>query len=85
MKRLTARFGRLVTASFFVMAAGIFIFFISIPLYIKYGIDLDIIGFIIFTVGLALGIIPAGDFGGATPVPAVRTTLYSGSGYSVRA
>ena len=54
MKRLVERFGRLLTASFFVMAIGIVVFLLSIPLYANFGIDTDIIGFIIFCSGLAL-------------------------------
>jgi hypothetical protein len=57
MKSLTVKFGRLITASFVVMASGILLFIISIPLYIHSGIDLDIFGFIIFTIGLAIGVI----------------------------
>jgi hypothetical protein len=48
------RFGKLITASFVVMAVGVIVFIISIPLYIEFGIDLDIIGFTIFTIGLAI-------------------------------
>jgi hypothetical protein len=54
MKRLTARFGKLITASFVAMAAGVFVFIVSIPLYIEFGVDLDVIGFTIFTIGLAV-------------------------------
>ena len=57
MKKLIARFGKLITASFFVMAIGIIVFLLTIPLYSNFGIDTDIIGFTIFTAGLALCII----------------------------
>jgi hypothetical protein len=54
MKTLVAKFGKLITASFFVMAIGIAVFLLSIPLYANFNIDTDIIGFIIFTIGLAI-------------------------------
>jgi hypothetical protein len=57
MKKSVARFGKLTTASFFVMVLGIVVFLISIPLYANYGIDTDIIGFLIFSLGLAICII----------------------------
>ena len=57
MKRLVARFGKLITASFIVMAIGIVVFLLTIPLYANFGIDTDIIGLIIFTIGLAIFII----------------------------
>ena len=57
MKRLVDRFGKLITASFFVMAIGIVVFLLTIPLYANFGIDTDIIGLIIFTIGLAIFII----------------------------
>jgi len=57
MNRLVQRFGKLITASFFVMAIGIVVFLLSLPLYIYFGIDTDIIGFLIFTTGLAICII----------------------------
>jgi uncharacterized RDD family membrane protein YckC len=57
MKRLVARFGKLITASFIVMAIGIVVFLLVIPLYAYFEIDTDIIGLIIFTTGLAICII----------------------------
>jgi hypothetical protein len=54
MKRLVARFGKLITASFIVMAIGIVVFLLVIPLYAYFEIDTDIIGLIIFTTGLAI-------------------------------
>ena len=57
MKRLVGRFGKLITASFFVMAIGIIVFLLTIPLYANFGIDTDIIGLVIFTVGLAICVI----------------------------
>ena len=57
MKRLVERFGKLITASFFVMVIGIVVFLLTIPLYANFGIDTDIFGFIIFTIGLAVCII----------------------------
>lgn len=67
MKRLVNRFDNLITASFVVMTIGIIVFLISIPLYANFGIDTDIIGFTIFTIGLAiyiLGIIRRKDLHG---------------------
>lgn len=57
MKRLVERFGKLVTASFFIMAIGIVVFLLTIPLYSYFGLDTDIIGLIIFTAGLAICLI----------------------------
>ena len=57
MRKLVKRFGKLITASFIVMAMGIVVFLLTIPLYSYFGIDTDIIGFIIFTIGLAVYII----------------------------
>jgi hypothetical protein len=54
MNRLIKRFGTLITASFIVMAIGIIVFLLTIPLYANFGIDTDIFGLIIFTIGLAL-------------------------------
>jgi hypothetical protein len=57
MKRLVERFGKLITASFFVMVIGIVVFLLTIPLYTYYGIDTDIIGATIFAIGLAICVI----------------------------
>jgi len=57
MNRLVERFGKLTTASFVIMAIGIVVFLLTIPLYANFGIDTDIIGLIIFTIGLAIFII----------------------------
>jgi hypothetical protein len=57
MKRIVGRFGKLITASFFIMAIGIIVFLLTIPLYSYFEIDTDIIGLTIFTVGLAICII----------------------------
>ena len=57
MKRIVNRFGKLITASFFVMGIGIVVFALVFPLYAYFGIDTDIIGLIIFTTGLAICII----------------------------
>ena len=57
MKRLVARFGKLITASFIVMAVGIILFLLTIPLYTFFNMDTDIIGLTIFAIGLALCII----------------------------
>jgi hypothetical protein len=57
MKRLVERFGKLITASFAVMAIGIVLFLLTIPLYANFGIDTDIIGLIVFTIGLFICVI----------------------------
>ena len=57
MNRLVERFGKLTTASFVIMAIGKVVFLLTIPLYANFGIDTDIIGLIIFTIGLAIFII----------------------------
>ena len=57
IKRLVEGFGKLITASFVVMAVGIIVFLVSIPLYANFGIDTDIIGFTIFTIGLSICIL----------------------------
>jgi hypothetical protein len=57
MKKSVARFGKLITASFIIMAIGIVVFLLVIPLYHYFEIDTDIFGLIIFTIGLAVCII----------------------------
>lgn len=54
MKKLIERFGKLITASFFVMAIGIILFLLTPLLYGQWGIDTDIIGLIILTTGVAI-------------------------------
>jgi hypothetical protein len=54
MKKLITKFGKLITASFFIMGIGIILFLLSIPLYSNFGIDTDIIGLIVFAIGLAI-------------------------------
>jgi hypothetical protein len=51
------RFGKLIAASFIVMAIGIVTFLLVIPLYGYFGIDTDIIGLIIICIGLVICII----------------------------
>ena len=51
---MVKRFGKLITASFIVMAVGIITFPLVIPLYGYFGIDTDIIGLIIFCIGLII-------------------------------
>ncbi len=48
------RFGKLITASFIVIAIGIVTFLLLIPLYGYFSIDTDIIGLIIFCIGLVI-------------------------------
>ena len=54
MKKIVERFGKLITASFFIMAIGIITFLLVIPLYHYFRIDTDIIGLIIISIGLVL-------------------------------
>ena len=51
------RFGRLITASFIVMAIGVVTFLLAIPLYGFFGIDTDVIGILILDIGLVICII----------------------------
>jgi hypothetical protein len=57
MKRLTARFGRLITASFFIVAAGVVAFLLTPLLYGLWGIDSDLPGLIVVCLGLVICII----------------------------
>jgi uncharacterized membrane protein len=57
MKKMLNRFGKLITASFFIMGIGIIVFILSFPLYINYNIDTDIIGFSIVLIGLVIFIV----------------------------
>lgn len=54
MKGLVNRFGILITASFFIMAIGIILFLLVIPLYHYFNLDTDVLGLTIFVTGLAL-------------------------------
>lgn len=51
------RFGKLIIASFIVMAIGIILFLLTPLLYGNFGIDTDIIGLSILILGLAICII----------------------------
>jgi len=57
MNKLFERFGKLITASFFVMAVGIVLFLLTPLFYGYWGLDTDLIGLIILTTGLAICII----------------------------
>ena len=57
MKRLVERFGKLITASFFVMGIGVTAFLLTPLLYGLWGIDSDLPGVIIVCIGLAICII----------------------------
>ena len=57
MRKIVNRFGKLITASFFVMGIGLIVFLLSFPLYIFYGIDTDVIGFLIVLIGLVIFIV----------------------------
>jgi hypothetical protein len=54
MKRLVDKFGKLITASFFIMAVGIVTFLLVIPLYHFFGIDTDIVGLLILDLGIVI-------------------------------
>ena len=54
IRRFAARQGRLITASLALMAAGLLIFVLTIPLYAAFNIDTDLLGMTIFSVGLGL-------------------------------
>jgi len=57
MKRLVKRFGKLITASFIIMAIGVIAFLLTPLLYGLWGIDSDLPGLIIVCIGLAICII----------------------------
>jgi hypothetical protein len=57
MRKMIKRFGKLITASFFIMGIGVIVFILSFPLYICYDIDTDILGFSIVLIGLVIFII----------------------------
>jgi hypothetical protein len=57
MKKMINRFGKLITASFFIIGIGIIVFILSYPLYIYYDIDTDILGFSIVLIGLVILIV----------------------------
>ncbi len=54
MKRLVGKFGKLITASFFVMGIGIILFLLTPLFYGQWGIDTDLIGLTILTTGVAV-------------------------------
>jgi hypothetical protein len=54
MRRLLDKFGKLITASFFIMGIGIVTFLLVIPLYGYFGIDTDVLGLLIFVAGLVV-------------------------------
>ncbi len=57
MKKLLARFGKLIVISFFIMALGLILFLLTPLLYSQFNLDTDIVGVIIFFGGLALWIL----------------------------
>jgi hypothetical protein len=57
MKKMIKKFGKLITASFIIMGIGIIVFILSLPLYIYYNIDTDVLGLIIVSDGLMIYII----------------------------
>ncbi|MCX5997154.1 MAG: hypothetical protein NTV42_06000 [Chloroflexi bacterium] len=54
MKRLVEKFGKVITASFFVMGIGIILFLLTPLFYGQWGIDTDLIGLTILTTGVAI-------------------------------
>ena len=50
------KFGKLITVSFFIMGVGL-VTFLSTPIWLQFGIDTDIPGFLIFLIGLVICII----------------------------
>ena len=57
MKKLVDKYGKLITASFFIMGIGLLTFFLVIPLYGLFKIDTDIIGLLILDIGVVLFIV----------------------------
>jgi hypothetical protein len=57
MKRLVERFGGLITASFFVMGAGILLFLLTPLFYGLWKFDTDLLGLIVLITGVAILII----------------------------
>lgn len=53
MQKMTKRAGKLKTASFIVMGVGLVIF-LSTPIWLQFGIDTDILGFLVFLIGLLI-------------------------------
>jgi hypothetical protein len=57
MRKMINRFGKLITASFFIMGIGIVIFPLVIPMYGLFGIDTDWFSVFIFLAGAITGIV----------------------------
>jgi len=57
MKRIVEKFGKLITASFFVMGIGVITFLLTPLLYGLWGIDSDLPGVLIVDIGLVILII----------------------------
>ena len=57
MKRMLDKFGKLITASFFIIGIGIITFLMVIPMYGLFGIDTDLPGLIILIAGIVVLII----------------------------
>ncbi len=57
MKKMIKKFGKLITASFITIGIGIVVFILSLPLYIYYNIDTDVLGLLILDIGLVICII----------------------------
>ena len=54
MKSIVDKFGKLITASFFIMAIGVVTFLLVIPLYHYFAIDTDIVGLLILDLGIVI-------------------------------
>ena len=56
MGKMIKKFGKLITASFIVMGVGL-VTFLSTPIWLQFGIDTDIPGFLVILTGLVIFII----------------------------
>jgi L-asparagine transporter-like permease len=57
MGKLVERFGKLITASFIVMAAGVMLFLLTPLFYSLFDLDTDLIGLFVVVIGLLICII----------------------------
>ncbi len=57
MKKLINKFGKLIVASFIVMAVGVIAFLLVIPLYGFFRIDTDVLGILIIDAGIVMFIV----------------------------
>ena len=57
MKRVVNKFGKLITASFFVMGIGVIAFLLTPLLYGRWGIDSDLPGVLLVDIGLIIFVV----------------------------